>query len=197
MPFFFPFLLARGNIFPYGGRTSISFFKLIFIGVELLDHAGLVSALQQSESLILLLFRRSVMSRLFATPWTAAHQAPLSMGILQARILAWVAVPFSRGSSRPRDRTGVSSVSCIGRWVLYHYHHLRTKVKLNMKLFLISRVRISPSSPCIFPFCCLCLGFLLQTMGLLILALVALTEWLQQTNERIDVKFFTKLKRSV
>ena len=101
MPFFFPFLLARGNIFPYGGRTSISFFKLIFIGVELLDHAGLVSALQQSESLILLLFRRSVMSRLFATPWTAAHQAPLSMGILQARILARIALPFSRGSSDP------------------------------------------------------------------------------------------------
>ena len=29
-------------------------------------------------------------------------------GILQARILEWVAVPFSRGSSQPRDRTQVS-----------------------------------------------------------------------------------------
>ena len=29
-------------------------------------------------------------------------------GILQARILEWVAIPFSRGSSRPRDRTQVS-----------------------------------------------------------------------------------------
>ena len=29
-------------------------------------------------------------------------------GILQARILEWVAVPFSRGSSQPRDRTKVS-----------------------------------------------------------------------------------------
>ena len=28
-----------------------------------------------------------------ATPWTVAHQAPLSMGILQARILEWVAMP--------------------------------------------------------------------------------------------------------
>ena len=26
-------------------------------------------------------------------------------GILQARILEWVAFPFSRGSSQPRDRT--------------------------------------------------------------------------------------------
>ena len=32
-------------------------------------------------------------------------QAPLSMGILQARILEWVAMPFSRGSSQPRDQT--------------------------------------------------------------------------------------------
>ena len=29
-------------------------------------------------------------------------------GILQARILKWVAVPFPRGSSQPRDRTQVS-----------------------------------------------------------------------------------------
>ena len=41
-------------------------------------------------------------------------------GVLQARILEWVAIPFSRGSSRPRDWTCVSHVSCIGRWVLYH-----------------------------------------------------------------------------
>ena len=31
-------------------------------------------------------------------------------GVLQARILEWVALPFSRGSSQPRDRT---QVSCI------------------------------------------------------------------------------------
>ena len=34
-------------------------------------------------------------------------------GILQARILAWVAFPFSRGSSQPRDWT---QVSCIVNW---------------------------------------------------------------------------------
>ena len=32
-------------------------------------------------------------------------------GILQARILEWVAIPFSRGSSRPRDRTRVSCIA--------------------------------------------------------------------------------------
>ena len=31
--------------------------------------------------------------------------------ILQARILEWVAIPFSRGSSQPRDRTQVSCIA--------------------------------------------------------------------------------------
>ena len=38
-------------------------------------------------------------------------------GIFQARILEWVAIPFSRGSSWPSDWT---CVSCIGRQILYH-----------------------------------------------------------------------------
>ena len=41
-------------------------------------------------------------------------------GILQARVLEWVAIPFSRGSSQPRDHT---QVSCIGRQILYHLSH--------------------------------------------------------------------------
>ena len=56
--------------------------------------------------------------RLFATPWTVACQAPLSMDILQARILEWVSISSSRGSSPPRDWT---CVSCIGRLILYHW----------------------------------------------------------------------------
>ena len=32
-------------------------------------------------------------------------------GILQARILEWVAMPFSRGSSQPKDRTQVSCIA--------------------------------------------------------------------------------------
>ena len=42
--------------------------------------------------------------RLFVTPWTE----PTSLsdhGIFQARVLEWVAMPFSRGSSQPRDIT--------------------------------------------------------------------------------------------
>ena len=42
---------------------------------------------------------------LFATPWDTAH------GILQARILEWVAFPFSRGSSQAKDQTQVSYIA--------------------------------------------------------------------------------------
>ena len=45
-------------------------------------------------------------------------------GVLQARILEWVAMPSSSGSSRPRVRTHVSFISCIGRRTLYHLRHL-------------------------------------------------------------------------
>ena len=48
--------------------------------------------------------------QLLAPPWIVARQAPVSMGILQASILEWVAISFSRGSSQPRDRTQVSRI---------------------------------------------------------------------------------------
>ena len=48
---------------------------------------------------------------LFGTPWTVAAQAPLSMGILQARILEWVAMSFSRDSSWPRKQIRVSCIA--------------------------------------------------------------------------------------
>ena len=45
-------------------------------------------------------------------PGSSAHE------ISQARILEWVAISFSRGSSWKRDQT---HVSCIGRQILYHW----------------------------------------------------------------------------
>ena len=62
--------------------------------------------------------------RLFVIPWTVALQAPLAMGILQARILEWVAMPSSRGASRRTAGTCISYVSCIGRQGLYQQCHL-------------------------------------------------------------------------
>ena len=48
----------------------------------------------------------------YSLPGSSVH------GIFQARILKWVAISFSRGSSWPRDQT---CVSCVGRWILYHW----------------------------------------------------------------------------
>ena len=45
-------------------------------------------------------------------------------GIIQARILEWVAVPFSKGSSQPRDRT---QVSLIAGGFLYQLSHKGSK----------------------------------------------------------------------
>ena len=41
----------------------------------------------------------------YSPPGSSVH------GILQARILEWVAIPFSRGSFQPRDRIQVSSIA--------------------------------------------------------------------------------------
>ena len=44
----------------------------------------------------------------YSLPGSSVH------GLLQARILEWFAISFSRGSSQPRDQTHISYVSCIG-----------------------------------------------------------------------------------
>ena len=53
--------------------------------------------------------------RLLASLWIVAHQAPLSMGILQARILEWVAMPSSKASSQPKDQTQVLQADSLPR----------------------------------------------------------------------------------
>ena len=52
-------------------------------------------------------------------------------GILQARILEWVTISFSKGSSQPRGQTRSYYVSCIGRWVLYHWRNLGSPITIN------------------------------------------------------------------
>ena len=59
--------------------------------------------------------------QLLAMLSTAAHQGSSVHRIIQARIMDWGAILFSRGSSRPRDQTHISFISCVGSWILYHY----------------------------------------------------------------------------
>ena len=56
--------------------------------------------------------------RLFATRWTVAYQAPPSMGFSRQDYWSGLPFSFSRGSSRPRDRTRVSCVAgrCFNLW---------------------------------------------------------------------------------
>ena len=49
-------------------------------------------------------------------PMDCSLPGPSVIGIFQTRILGWVAITFSRGSSWPRDQT---HVSCIGRQIFY------------------------------------------------------------------------------
>ena len=53
--------------------------------------------------------------------WTIAHQALLSMGFPRQEY--WSGLPFSSPGDLPdpRDRTHVIQLSCIGRWILYHW----------------------------------------------------------------------------
>ena len=60
--------------------------------------------------------------QLCPTPWNPMDRGSLSgssvHGILQARMLEWVAMPSARESSQPKDRTPLSYESCFGRQVL-------------------------------------------------------------------------------
>ena len=75
-----------------------------------------------------------------ATPWTVARQAPLSMGILQARILERVTISFSRGSSWPRNWTQISCIA--GRFFIDWATREAPEVKLKVKWKSLSRVRL-------------------------------------------------------
>ena len=73
---------------------------------------------------------------LFATLWTLCDPVDWRLsgssvhGILQGTILDGVAMCSFRGFSWPRDRTCVSCISCIGRWILYHQCHLESTTDL-------------------------------------------------------------------
>ena len=56
--------------------------------------------------------------RLFCDPMGGSPQGSSVHGISQARILEWVTISCSRGSSWHRDRT---CLSCICSWTLYHW----------------------------------------------------------------------------
>jgi len=66
-------------------------------------------------------------------PGSSAH------GILQARILVWVAMPFSRGSSQPRDWT---QVSCIGHGFFTHWTTWEAQFDIHIQYDMITMISV-------------------------------------------------------
>ena len=131
--------------------------------------------------------------RLVVSPWTAARQAPLSMGILQARILRGLLCPPPGDLPHP----GIELVSLLSPALAGGFFITSTnweaQSQLNHEAIFDLQSPNQPFLPLRFPILLLMPWFPPPNNGFIDTCLVTLTEWLQQTNERIDVKFFTKL----
>ena len=84
--------------------------------------------------------------RLFVTPWTEAHRAPLSLGFSRQEYWSGLAISFSRGTSRPRDQT---QVSCIAgrRFNLWATREHVWNVSIYTLVFLIFPGGVSGKEP--------------------------------------------------
>ena len=62
--------------------------------------------------------------QLFATLWTVAHQAPLSMGFSRQEYWSGLPCPAPRDLPYPGFEPESLMSTCLGRRVLYHWRHL-------------------------------------------------------------------------
>ena len=112
--------------------------------VMIRESGGLQSGLNKSWSCCYCLVAK--LCPTLRAPVDCSCQAPPSMGILQAGILQWVAIPSSRGSSRPRDQTCVSYGPCItGRFFTTEplgKPTIQTMVRLKYNRCLIDRTQL-------------------------------------------------------
>ena len=104
------------------------------------------------------------------TPWTVASWAPLSMGFRRQE--HWSGLPFPPPEDLPDPKLNPNLVSCTGRQILYHQHHLGTPMH---------------SSNYIRTFwACCCMQFNLNENNLKIVGKEALGElWVRSGHERM------------
>ena len=85
--------------------------------------------------------------RLLFHPMDCSPPGSSICGIFQARILEWVTISSSRGSSWPRDQPHVSRIPCIGRQILYHW--ATWKPNYYCSPLNIPEVGLSPAFHCV------------------------------------------------
>ena len=88
-------------------------------------------------------------------------------GILQTRILEWVAIASSRGSSCPRDQTYVCYVSCIERQVCYHQRQRGRSIHILFQILFHDR--LSSDTECrslryVVGLCCLSIMYISDSL---------------------------------
>ena len=124
--FYFPLKLLHFSFLPCGLRISALCFRLQLPSSAFLEHnksgCCLLSTMWKAQCGCVLSHFSHV--RLFVN--LMAYNPPGSSvhGILQARILEWVAMASFRGSSQPRDQTCISYVSCFAGRSFYPLSHL-------------------------------------------------------------------------
>ena len=151
-------LIAWGSVFstwetgsqdPMGLRTNC---KSVTVTLE---GMGLLETEVQSEDACSISRKRRVHAQLlsriqsFVTPWTVTHQAPLSMGISQARILEWIALSFSRGSSRHREKVPIAKKRELRQTNVPWYHlYVESKKNDSNELTYKKRNRLTVKTNC-------------------------------------------------
>ena len=112
---------VRPNKYKYGKVRVWSTQRFIAQGSKENQGEGFMPPKTLNFQRILCMPAKSLQSCLTLCDLTDSSPPGSSVhGISQARTLEWIAMPSPRGSSRPRDQTRVSCVSCIGRQILYH-----------------------------------------------------------------------------
>ena len=117
---------------PDGSRICVNAFVCMFVNIVIVAVKIEVSW-QWNEGLFLNLFLilscyalivcvclslQSVVT--LCNPVDCSLSGSSAHGIFQARILEWVSISSSRGSSWHRDWTHVFCIACVGRQILYH-----------------------------------------------------------------------------
>ena len=83
--------------------------NIIWVKSQGLKTPGRISLISKQMFCVCVLVTQSCLT--LCNPMDCSPPGSSVHGILQERILEWVAIPFSRGSSWPRDQTWVSCIA--------------------------------------------------------------------------------------